>query len=1014
MWSNKQLSHLLMAGLFSMATTGAWAQWPTPASQMEKLDRGLIAQSVKGGQGIFVSWRFLGTDASETAFELLRNGESLAKDLFATNYTDVQGKKTDKYQVVTFVDGQPVDTTAAVTPWADLYKKVVLSRPAKGTNGGTYNPNDCSVGDVDGDGEYELFVKWDPSNAADNSQSGTTDNVFIDCYKLSGKLLWRVNLGPNIRAGAHYTQFMVYDFDGDGLVEMMCKTGPGSKDGKNKYVNQAATEDVIKNASNTDVFRNGSGKIIGGQEYLTVFNGQTGEALHTIFYNPNRDAGYGGAATGTFNWDTRSGRTDYAAYGNRGERFLAGVAYLDGPDKPACGIFSRGYYTYAFIWAVAFDGKQLHQKWFSSHRNGSSYQLTTYDADGKGSTKTFSGCKSTSGGGSGTMFGNGNHNMSIADVDGDGRDEVVWGAAALDDDGKLLYATGFGHGDALHLSDLNPDHPGLEMFQVHEEKGTYAWDIHDAATGEILLKGGPEGVDNGRGIAGNFGTDVRGAIFWSSDKNARSAITGESLSTKLGSTNFRIYWDGDLQEELLDGSKLDKWSKNGVSRLITFGDYGPSGTCNSSKNTPNLSADILGDWREEVLLWRASDAETCIAIYSTTIPTAFRVPTLMHDHTYRMGICWQNTAYNQPPHLGYYLPDMNMPVMTDAGRRFVVKQEEAVDWTFTTKDTKSLVYNGYTLSNQKQEGLPQGIELTISEGENPTLNVKGAFQEVGVYQFNFTLTGTHGDRVPVNFIVSCRSNSTEQATGKVHTWDFTKWSQKTIDDLIADDNQGDETGWSDVEYLNNPNPVSQRCFWYQNPQKYGAIEANGQVINELKGLVFGQEYCAQRSLAIAVDYASTDIGTYAGKQYLWLGINGTPYAFCIPDVVVGTDITMTVESHRSGQGRGVGIYAMADDGSLIRIGDNFTPDAKATYTWSDWELPDGVTPMGGKVDIYVKPTSGCHIYDIEATIAVDPAGIHAVTAKGDAAKTVIYNLNGQRVSNAQKGLYIVNGKKRFF
>ncbi|MBQ8127279.1 MAG: rhamnogalacturonan lyase [Prevotella sp.] len=997
-----------MACLTTLASTGVWAQ-STPVSQMERLDRGLIALPA-AGSGIFVSWRSLGYDDPATTFELLRDGQSIAKDLYATNYSDAAGRSTSRYQVVTVVDGSAVDTTEAVAPWTQRYLKLVLQRPARGTQGGTYDPNDCSVGDVDGDGEYEIFVKWNPSNAKDNSQGGMTDNVFIDCYKLNGKRLWRIDLGPNIRAGAHYTQFMVYDFDGDGLAEMMLKTGPGSKDSKGQYVSSVATETAIQNVDNTVDHRNGDGKVVGGQEWLTVFNGLTGEAVHTIFYNPNRDTGYGGAATGSFNWDDRSGRTDYASYGNRGERFLAGVAQLDGPDRPACGIFCRGYYTYAYIWAVSFDGQQLHQKWFSAHASKTSYKLTTYDADGKGTTKTYSGCTPTSGGGSGTMYGNGNHNMSIADVDGDGRDEIVWGAGALDDDGTLLYGTGFGHGDALHLSDLNPDRPGLEMFQVHEEKGTYAWDVHDARTGEILLKGGPAGVDNGRGIAGTFGTDVRGAVFWSKEAEVRSAITGEAVSTKKGSSNFRVYWDGDLQEELLDGSKIDKWSREGgASRIMTFGDYGPSSTCNGSKNTPCLSADILGDWREEVVLYRASDAETCLAIYSTNTPTTYRVPTLMHDHTYRMGVCWQNVAYNQPPHLGYYLPDQNMPTMSDAGRRFVVSIDEPFSWTFTTSNTASMAYDGYSVNGESREGLPEGVALSIEGEENPTLSVSGTFHEAGSYTFNLTLTGTKAGRVPVSFSVVCRSN--EQATGELHRWDFSKWSQQTVDNLKADAALGDETGWSDVEYLNKMVAVDDRCFWLQD-QQAGEVTANGQPIAELRGLMFNDAYCQGRSLAIAIDYASTDIGTYAGGQYLWLGIgNQPPYCFYIPDVVVGSDITMSVESHRNGQGRGVGIYAMADNGSLVRIGDNFTPDAKSTYTWSEWTLPDGVTGIGGTTDIYVKNTSGCHIYDIEATVAAAaPDAIRPVGLVRPAAD-VIYNLNGQRVVRPSRGLYIIDGRK---
>ena len=1002
------IGHVLVAAFFPMAAAGAWAQ-TTPASQMEQLDRGIIALPALTGTGMFVSWRFLGTDPADTSFELLRNGTSIATDLYATDYTDADGKSTDSYQVVTVVNGSPVDTTLAVKPWEQCYLKLPLSRPNKGANGGSYDPNDCSVGDVDGDGTYEIFVKWNPSNAKDNSQGGVTDNVFIDCYKLNGTRLWRMDLGPNIRAGAHYTQFMVYDFDGDGRAEMMLKTAPGSKDGKGNYVNQAATDETIRKASNTAVHRNGDGKITGGQEWLTVFKGETGEALHTIFYNPNRDAGYGGAATGTFNWDDRSGRSDYASYGNRGERYLAAVACLDGPGKPASGIFSRGYYTYAYIWAVDFDGQQLRQRWLSAHAQKNSYKLTTYDAQGKGTTLTLDGKNPTSGGGSGTMYGNGNHNLSIADVDGDGCDEIIWGSAGLDNDGRLLYATGFGHGDAIHLGDHNPDRPGLELFQIHEERGTYAWDLHDAATGEILLKGGPAGIDNGRGIAGHFGADVRGSLFWSGDKVARSAITGEAVSDKIGSNNFRIYWDGDLQEDLLDGNKIDSWSKNGTKRLINFGDLGPSSTCNGTKNTPNLSADILGDWREEVILYKASDAETCLAIYSTNIPTDYRVPTLMHDHTYRMGVCWQNTAYNQPPHLGYYLADQTIPSMADTDVRLVVNTGEAVDWSFTTSNATNVEFSHYTLNSDKHDGMPDGMGYTVEGEENPTLKMRGTFRQSGNYSFFFILYGEMGKKATITINVVCRSN--EVVAGVPRSWDFSQLSQQTVSNLIADAETGDETGWSDQEYLGTSTPVDNRCFWYHSDNEAGTVKANGQTIAELEGLVFSNAYCAGRSLALATDYASTDIGNYAGSQYLWLGINDAPYCFYIPNVIVGQPVTMSVESHRSGQGRGVGIYVMDDSGNLKQIGSNFTPDAKASYTWEYWTLPDGVPDTGGTANVYVKNTSGCHIYGIDAVVAGKGDDTTVSRPVADEVKRAgFYNLGGLRVPSPKSGLYIVDGR----
>ena len=676
----------------------------TPISQMEKLDRGLIV--IPSGTSRILSWRMLGTDDEErTRFNILRNGEEIATDKYETFYKDYTAG--NNYQVVTLVDGVAVDTTAVVTPWKKNYLALQLDRPATGTQGGTYSPNDCSVGDVDGDGQYEIFVKWDPSTSKDNSQSDKTDKVFIDCYKLDGTKLWRIDLGVNIRAGAHYTQFQVYDFDGDGRAEMICKTAPGSKDGKGNYVNQAATDEKIKAASNTKDWRTSAGRINGGQEYLTVFNGQTGEAIHTIAYYPNRNAKAElSEAAGTFNWDDRSGKNDKGDYGNRGERYLAATAYLDGPESNPSGIFCRGYYTYAYIWAVDFDGKRLQTRWLHMSDSKTNYKVM----DANGTTKSYKGSTCFSGLGRYTMYANGNHNMSVADVDGDGCDEIIWGSAALDNDGKMLYAVGFGHGDAIHLADLNPDRPGLELFDVHEEKGTYAWDIHDAATGEILWKGGQSGADNGRGLAADIVAGTRGQEFWSAyggfdsasrNQNPFSVLTGKQAGSSKPSMNFRIYWDGDLQDELLDDTNITKYGGSTLGVGSTpLASLGSPASCNSTKATPCLSADIFGDWREEVILWSKTDNAT-LNIYSTITTTKYRVPTLMHDHTYRMGICWQNTAYNQPPHLGYYLPDYVEGKLTNGLQPMAMP----------TRQTREV----YDLQGRKQNGLKRGLNI-IREG----------------------------------------------------------------------------------------------------------------------------------------------------------------------------------------------------------------------------------------------------------------------------------------------------------
>ena len=635
----------------SLTATVSAQQPDTPTSQMEHLDRGLVVMPAGNGQ-YFVSWRLFGTDTPYTTFELLKNGQSVKKDIYQTTSLKVSGKATDAFQVVTLQNGVAVDTTAEVAPWSKAYLELHLDRPEK-QNGKAYFPNDCSVGDVDGDGQYEIFLKWDPENSKDNSNTGSSNPVIIDCYKLDGTKLWRVNLGVNIRAGAHYTQFMVYDFDGDGHAEMICKTAPGSKDGNGEYVSYAADDATILGTSNTVDLRDGNGRILSGAEYLTVFDGQTGKALHTIWYNPNR--------AGNFNQVNAHPEKSFwnDNYGNRADRHLACVAYLDGPDHNPSAVMCRGYYTRAYVWAVDFDGSKLKHKWLHASVNRNTVE--GYDAEWNKTTRTYN--SNTSGVGNYyTLFGNGNHNLSCGDVDGDGCDEIIWGSGAVDNDGQLLYSVGFGHGDAIHLADLDPDRPGYELFDVHEESvGSYGADLHDARTGEVLIRRTAD-RDTGRGLAADFDASYRGAEFTYATQASSYDIHGHSISSSNPGMNFRIFWDGDEYEELFDDINVTKW-ENGTTKALGLGisrnalsAYGQPASCNSTKATPNLTADLFGDWREEIVLWSTSDSAT-LNIYTSAYATEWRVPTLMHDHMYRMGVAWENVAYNQPPHLGYYLPD---------------------------------------------------------------------------------------------------------------------------------------------------------------------------------------------------------------------------------------------------------------------------------------------------------------------------------------------------------------------
>ncbi len=625
-------------------------QYKTYPSQMERLDRGVVALPA-AQKGVFVSWRLLGTEQKGTTFDLIRDGKTIASALKVTNFVDADGTSQSRYQVVTH--GRTVGTSGTVSPWTDLYRSIPLDRPQGGTVGGrpfVYTPNDCSAGDVDGDGQYELFLKWDPSNSHDNSHNGYTGDVIIDCLKLDGTKLWRINLGKNIRAGAHYTQFMVYDFDRDGRAELICKTAPGSVDGMGQYVTKAATDAEIRKADNAADYRNEQGRILSGPEYLTVFDGQTGRAIHTIYYKPNRGFQLTGVAEYSEEWG------DHGNQGNRGERYLACVAWLDGPQHNPSAVMCRGYYTASHLWAVDFDGKQLSTKWFHGSCTSNEY----YVIDKKGEKKWYKGLEETA-------YGQGAHSVSVGDVDGDGCDEITYGSAAINNDGTLLYSTGLGHGDALHLSDLDPDRPGLELFMVHEAR-PYGADLRDARTGELLYHETAY-EDTGRGVAADIDSNNRGFEFWHSANQAVRNVKGEIISEHNPAVNFRIYWDGDLQDELLANrnerrqfpSFLQKWDgEEGESMPLSNGKHfyemGHSASCNWTKATPCLQADLFGDWREEIIFWDSSDAAH-LNIFTTNIPTQYAVPTLMHDNIYRLSVAWQNTAYNQPPHLGYYLPD---------------------------------------------------------------------------------------------------------------------------------------------------------------------------------------------------------------------------------------------------------------------------------------------------------------------------------------------------------------------
>lgn len=574
----------------------------TAQRDVEKLNRGLIAVRLNTNQ-VYVGWRMLGTEPTNVSYNLYCNGVKLAGSPFTTSTNYTHDTTTDgTYSIRAIINGVEESASETASVWTNQYLDIPMQIPVGGITPDnisyTYSIGDSSVGDVDGDGQYEIFVKWDPSNAHDNSHKGYTANVLIDCYRLDGTRLWRIDLGKNIRAGAHYTQFMVYDLDSDGKAEMACKTADGTIDG---------TGTVI--GSDTADYRNEFGYVLSGPEFLTIFNGETGKAMASADYLPAR-----GENLAT--WGDQ--------YGNRVDRFIAAVAYLDG-SKPSL-VMGRGYYTRLVRVAWDWRNNTLSKRW-------------VFDSNDSEST---------------AAYGQGNHQMSVGDVDGDGKDEVCNGASTIDDNGSLLYANGLGHGDSLHMTDMDPDRPGQEVWQCHEsprDYGQYGLEFRDAKTGTPLWGVSGEGTDVGRGLAADIDPRYKGYECWGAKGNLYDC-KGNEIAISKPSMNFAIWWDGDLNRELLNSNRIDKWDYTNAKslNLLTAAGYSSN---NGTKSTPCLSADLFGDWREEVI-FRKTD-NTGIRIYTTTISTPHKLYTLMHDTQYRVAIAWQNSAYNQPPHPSFYL-----------------------------------------------------------------------------------------------------------------------------------------------------------------------------------------------------------------------------------------------------------------------------------------------------------------------------------------------------------------------
>lgn len=579
--------------------------------QMENLNRGLIAVRTTG-DSVYIGWRMLGTESDGVAYNLYRQGGNgkpvkLNKKPLSesTNYVDatVNLLTDNSWYVRAILNGKEQEKSESYTLKANSPVQQYLNIPLRTPSG--YTPNDVSAGDLDGDGEYEL-VLHQTGRSIDTPSTGISGIPIFQAYEPDGTFLWEISLGRNIREGAHYTQFMVFDLDSDGIAEFACKTADGTIDGNGKVIGDSTKDWRNLNKDSGPFY----GKVLDGPEYFTIFSGKTGEALVTTDYIPNRYPLNG--------WNGHGGNGGGDSTGNRVDRMLACVAYLDGVHPSV--VMCRGYYGRSVLAAWDWRDGKLTSRWVFDSKDGEN-----------------------------PYSGQGNHNLSVADVDGDGRDEIIYGSMVVDDNGQGLFSTGFRHGDAIHVGEFIPGRRGLQVFGIHEiEENTTGPGVavFDARTGEVLYKGSMN-KDVGRGVAGDIDPANPGAEMWWAGSGGLFSMSGERIGEMPASTNFLIWWDADLTRELLDGNHIDKYKTGRI-----FAAEGCSSN-NGSKSTPALSADLFGDWREEVI-FRTADNKN-LRIYTTVIPSKYRFRTLMHNPQYRLAIATQNVAYNQPPNTSFFI-----------------------------------------------------------------------------------------------------------------------------------------------------------------------------------------------------------------------------------------------------------------------------------------------------------------------------------------------------------------------
>lgn len=580
------------------------------ALKREKLGRGLVAWR-SAGDTVTVSWRYLSSDPRDIAFDLYRDGEPVALGLAdSTQFDDREANASVPHTYTLYANG--IALAEATSHTTQGYIEIPLPPPPPNDYAGdgseySYFPGDCCVGDVDGDGEFELLLRWEPSMQT-TGMGGFTGQHIYECLKLDGSSLWRIKMGMNICAGEHYGNFTFADLDGDGKAEFATKTADGTTDGAGRVIGDP-------NARWYDDY----GRVMDGPEYFTVFNGETGEAMATAPFHPER---------GTNRTEWRYGERGWGDdWGNRVDRFLFTPAYLDGTNLSV--VACRGIYKRMALTAYDWDGKDLSVRWRFDTTN--TVISTAYQ-------------------------GQGFHSLRTADVDADGKDEIVYGAVAVDDDGSPLYTTQLGHGDAMHLIQADPFRKGLQVF-VCLESSPYGCALFDAATGEIFWRR-TAGKDTGRAVAGDIDGENPGAEMWAASGVGLLDQFGSSMQHTYSELCFSMldWWTGSLERSFLPGTQIQRYSiaQCKATTLATFDGVVSIG---GTKAVPCLQGDLLGDWREEVVM--VTEDGTALRIFLSPEPTPYRFWTFLEDPVYRHSLANQHGCYNQPTQPGFYFgPDL--------------------------------------------------------------------------------------------------------------------------------------------------------------------------------------------------------------------------------------------------------------------------------------------------------------------------------------------------------------------